>query len=164
MGRVIRTICKAGENLPAQIRTQIREALLSGLYPNKAELARRFRVTPNCIYQMLRTDPDLKEAYEIALKDQADKIAETAVALCLDDEFHPIAREKLIETMLPKLDPERFGENADLLQAASGTKQRRIIIAPVLPVVAVDENGIPVKKDEAVEAQEVKSESPLDAQ
>jgi hypothetical protein len=57
----------------------------------------------------------------------------------------------MIEFMLPKLNPRRYGENSEVLNNA-GRGVKRVAFVPVMPVVQVDENGIPI----------VQSKSPLE--
>lgn len=141
------------ESLPQKTKDNIEKLLLSGRHPSLVDIAHRCGVTLSTINAVLRNDPDLAEAYENAMAITANAIENAAVDMCLDEQQHPIARQKMIEFMLPKLNPRRYGENSEVLNNA-GRGIKRVAFVPVMPVVQVDDNGIPI----------VQSKSPLEQQ
>lgn len=158
------TLSSQGMRMRPFQRKAIIDMLESGQYPNLSQIARKAMVTRQTIYRMLREDPDLRQRWEAALAFQADDLANTAVEMCKDDSLNPIAREKMIEFMLPKLHPERFGEKTQL-DISMKNATRRVIVVPTLPTIEVDENGIPLKKqdcdEEVVEVNASVSPSPI---
>ena len=134
--------------LPAQ-RNQIIAMLESGKYPSLAQIARIAMVSPNTVRNMLRKDPDLRDRWQAALMFQADELAQTAIDICKDESVNAMAREKMLEFMMTKLHPERFGENAEQNNAMNNVS-KRVIMQEVMPVIEVDENGIPLSEKPAV--------------
>jgi len=138
------TTVRGVEISAVQIR-KIKADLLSGKHPQLSKIARRNGVSVCYIKRLLENDPELKQSYEDALLETAEEIEQAAVDMCLDDGINPIAREKMIEFCLPKMMPQRYGEQAELLSGV-GQRVKRIALVPVMPVVEVDANGIPVER------------------
>lgn len=129
------------------VNRKIRATLLSGERPQLATIARVNGVSRDYVQRMLDNDPELMSSYKTSLCVTAEKIEKAAVDMCLDDGVNPIARGKLIEFMLPKMMPEKYGEQAGLLNG-SGSGVKKIAINLVMPVIEVDQDGIPISKKE----------------
>ena len=141
------SVCN-GDVVSDIVNRKIRATLLSGGHPQLATIARANGVSRDYVQRMLDNDPELMASYKTSLCITAEEIEKAAVDMCLDDELNPVARGKLIEFMLPKMMPERYGENAGLSDAARNLPKFNISIN--LPVVQ--------KTEQVIEA---KSESPL---
>jgi len=140
-----------------EVQRKIRATLLSGKHPQLATIARENGVTRDYVQRMLDNDPELAASVRTAMAITAEQIEQAAVDMCLDDGVNPIAREKMIEFCLPKMMPEKYGEQASLLGA--GQAVRRIALVPVMPVIAVDENGIPIQQSKEAQGKVIDVEA-----
>lgn len=141
-----------GQVVSFEVQRKIRASLLSGKHPQIATVARACGVSSAYVRRMLDNDPELAASVKTSLEITAEQIEQAAVDMCLNDELNPIARQKMIEFCLPKMMPEKYGSQAELL-GHSGQSVKRIAIMPVMPVVAVDADGIPIKqkKEEVID-------------
>lgn len=134
------------------VKERIVDLLLSGKHPKISDVSYRVGVPASVVTKLLRDDEALAEAYENAMIITASEIESAAVDMCLDESQHPIARQKMMEFMLTKMNPKRYGENSEI-HNNHGKGIRRVALA-VLPVLKVDENGIPVADSQSPLKQE----------
>ena len=144
------------------VQRKIRATLLSGTQTKLSVIAKSNGVTVQYVRDMLNNDPELRASYETSLAQTAERIEEAAVSMCLDEDTNAIARQKMIEFMLPKLMPERYSEQAQIANSA-GLGVKRIAVVATLPVIKVDSDGIPIqeKSKDPTEIIDVKSTEPL---
>ena len=158
--QVMRTLTEAGAHIFPEQRAKIITMLESGCYPNVSMIARACKTTPQTIRNMFIKDPSLKERFHEAIAAKIDEVEESAIDLAINGN-NEIAKQKAQEFILKHKKPEDYGENAEALAAASKAV-RRIIVAPVLPTIAVDANGIPIQQNKTEpEVIDIQSESPL---
>jgi hypothetical protein len=141
---------KTEESLPVvseQTRNDIIRMLASGEFPVDADIARACRVPVKVVQQLVKSDPELAELRRQAELEMAQLIEKAAVELAISGR-NEIARQKSQEFLLKKLVPEKYGENAEQINPQN--MQKRIILMPALPVIAVDENGIPIESRQEV--------------
>lgn len=156
------TTVESGHHINDATRQKIIAMLTDGRHPVITNIARACKVSPSTIHYMLKKDPELRDRYETALAVTANEIENAAVDMCLDERTHPMARGKMIEFMLPRLNPTRYGEQAQTLGLA-GQAVKRIAIVAEMPVIETDANGIPIAKSQSPlepEVIEAKTVSP----
>lgn len=136
-----------GEVVSFEVQRKIRASLLSGRHPQLASIARECGVSRDFVQRMLDNDPELAASVRTSLAVTAEQIEKAAVDMCLDEGLNPIAREKMIEFCLPKMMPERYGEQASLL--GNGQTVKRIALVPCMPVIPVDADGIPIAQSQS---------------
>lgn len=132
-----------GKDVPYEVVRKIRATLLSGQNPQLATVARSCGVSRDFVQRMLDTDPELAAAVSTSMAMTGEEIERAAIEMCLDSEVNAIARQKMIEFCLPKMMPEKYGENAGLNDAAKSLP--KINISLTLPVVEKKEEVIEVK-------------------
>lgn len=122
-------------------RTKIITMLCSGEYPTDKEIADACDVKPAFIQKVLDEDPELAEYRTQARIEMIQRIEKSAMDMAISGR-HPIAQQKAQEFMLKHLVPEIYGDNASNINPG---KSKRINIKMDMPVISVDENGIPVE-------------------
>ena len=127
-------------------RNKIVRMLISGEFPVDAQIARECGVSVSVVKGMLDADPELRRLREESQEEMAQMIEQSAVNLAINGR-NEIARQKSQEFLLKKLMPDKYGEDADDRRTLKTLK--RIMLAKELPVVPVDENGIPVAQSES---------------
>lgn len=156
MAKVTRTLTEAGAHIYPEQRAKIVRMLESGCYPNLSMIARACQTTTATIRNMFNKDPSLKQKFHDAIEAKINEVEESAIDLAING-CNEIAKQKAQEFILKHKKPEEYGENAEALVAATKAV-KRIIVAPVLPTIAVDANGIPIQPNpepEVVEAEVV---------
>lgn len=151
---VSRTLTEQGAHIFPEQRAKIIAMLESGCYPNVSQIARACKTTRMTIWNMLHADPDLSKRFHSAVAAKIDEVEESAIDLAINGN-NEIAKQKAQEFVLKHKRPEEYGENAEVL-AAAARAVKRIIVAPQLPTIPVDSNGIPIefkKQEEPVEAE-----------
>ena len=138
----------AGERHIALLRKKVATLLESGRYPNLSKIAKECNVSRYFVQNMLNTDIELRRKYEDALATTADNLEQTAIEFVENEEINPVARGKLMETMLRAHRPERYSDQASMIAAQqAGSTVKRITIIAEMPVVPVDKDGIPIPQD-----------------
>lgn len=133
-------------NIPKDKYEQIVKMLVSGEFPIDAEIARAVDIPVKTIRELLKSDPKLAEMRRDSQIEMAQLIEQSAVNLATGGR-NEIARQKAQEFMLKHLMPEKYGEDAEINRSAQSLK--RVLLIKQLPVVEVDENGIPIAKSKS---------------
>ena len=144
------TLPSSPDQISEETRQKIIRMLISGEFPVDSAIARACNVKPSVITRMLAKDPQLAEYRMDAEREIAQNIERSAIELAMSAR-NEMARQKGQEFLLKKMMPEKYGDNASFSSSGSGAK--KIIVAPVLPVMKVNADGMPI--------EEAKSESPL---
>lgn len=130
---------------PAKIGEDVRERIVrmltSGEFPTDAEIARECNITVDVWQYLINHDSELKRLRKQAETEMVQQIERSSMQLAINGK-NQIARQKAQEFMLKKLMPDKYGENANINDSARSMK--RVIMVRELPVIDVDENGIPV--------------------
>lgn len=141
------TIAVATSNCTTQIspavRNKIIRALISGEYPVDADIAESCKVPVSVVEKLLSDDPELRELRRQAERRSAQLIERASVDLAIHGK-NQMARQKAQEFMLKHMMPDKYGDSVNAGKSAQSVK--RIMIVKELPVVDVDENGIPIAK------------------
>lgn len=124
-----------------ETRDRIITLLMSGEFPVDAEIARICDVPTRVVTDMLKNDPELTELRLQAQHEVAQLVEKAAVELAISGR-NEMAKQKSQEFLLRKLAPEKYGDNVE--QSSVRDTMKRIVLMPALPIVAVDENGIPI--------------------
>ena len=142
-----RTTAVTTSNCTAQIsptvRNRIIRALISGEHPVDSEIAADCNVPVSVVEKLLSDDPELRELRRQAERRSAQLIERASVDLAINGK-NQMARQKAQEFMLKHMMPDKYGDSVNAGKSAQSVK--RIMIVKELPVVDVDENGIPIAK------------------
>lgn len=137
----------ATSNCTAQIspavRNKIIRALISGEYPVDSDIAEACKVPVSVVEKLLSDDPELRELRRQAERRSAQLIEKASIDLAINGK-NQMARQKAQEFMLKHMMPDKYGDSVNAGKSAQSVK--RIMIVKELPVVDVDENGIPIAK------------------
>ena len=128
---------KLGED----VRDRIVRMLTSGEFPTDAEIARECNITVDVWQYLVNHDVELKRLKKQAETEMVQQIERSSMQLAINGK-NQIARQKAQEFMLKKLMPDKYGENANISDSARSIK--RVVMERALPVIDVDENGIPI--------------------
>lgn len=124
-------------------REMVIDLLSSDTLYTDAEIAKECDIPINEIQRVIYDDPDLCALRRYAERDMVQKIERSAMDLAIKGR-NEMARQKSQEFMLRKLKPEVYGDNADAFRDRKDYK--RILLVKELPVIPVDENGIPIAR------------------
>ena len=127
--------------VPRETRDKMVRMLVSGEFPIDSEIAEACNVPVAVVEQLLKSDPELAEVRRQSERQMAQMIERSSAQLAIGGR-NEIARQKAQEFMLKKLMPDKYGENANINDSARSMK--RVIMVRELPVIDVDENGIPI--------------------
>lgn len=125
------------------VRNRIIRALISGEYPVDAEIAEVCNVPVSVVEKLLSDDPELRELRRQAERRSAQLIERASVDLAINGK-NQMARQKAQEFMLKHMMPDKYGDSVNAGKSSQSVK--RIMIVKELPVVNVDENGIPIAR------------------
>lgn len=125
------------------VRNRIIRALISGEYPVDAEIAGACKVPISVVEKLLSDDPELRELRRQAERRSAQLIERASVDLAINGK-NQMARQKAQEFMLKHMMPDKYGDSVNAGKSSQSVK--RIMIVKELPVVNVDENGIPIAR------------------
>lgn len=125
------------------VRNKIIRALISGEYPVDADIAEVCKVPVSVVEKLLSDDPELRELRRQAERRSAQLIEKASIDLAINGK-NQMARQKAQEFMLKHMMPDKYGDSVNAGKSAQSVK--RIMIVKELPVVDVDENGIPIAK------------------
>ena len=141
------TTAVAASNGTAQIsptvRNKIIRALISGEYPVDAEIAAICNVPVSVVERLLSDDPELRELRRQAERRSAQLIERACFDLAINGK-NQMAKQRAQEFALKHIMPDKYGDSVNAGKSAQSVK--RIMIVKELPVVDVDENGIPIAK------------------
>lgn len=132
--------------VPDRVRKKIATLLISGEYPVDSEIALACDVDVSVVEKLLADDPELRELRRQAEKRSAQLIERASVDLAINGK-NQMARQKAQEFMLKHMMPDKYGDSVNAGKSAQSMK--RIMIVKELPVVDVDENGIPIAKSKS---------------
>ena len=125
------------------VRNKIIRTLISGEHPVDSEIAAICNVPVSVIEKLLSDDPELRELRRQAERRSAQLIERASADLATHGK-NQMARQKAQEFMLKHMMPDKYGDSVNAGKSAQSVK--RIMIVKELPVVDVDENGIPIAK------------------
>lgn len=135
---------KSDENAAIdKVKRGISEMLSSEEYYTDAEIGRACGISASDVQRLVNEDPDLRALRAQAEQEMVQKVERSALQLAIGGR-NEMARQKSQEFILRKLKPDVYGDNADLSRSAKS--QKRILLVEKLPVIAVDDNGIPIAK------------------
>ena len=126
-----------------RVKCKIARLLISGEHPVDSEIAEQCGVDTSVVEKLLSDDPELRELRRQAERRSAQLIERASVDLAINGK-NQMARQKAQEFMLKHMMPEKYGDSVNAGKSAQSVK--RIMIVKELPVVDVDENGIPIAK------------------
>lgn len=128
------------------VRNRIIRALISGEYPVDAEIADVCKVPVSVVERLLADDPELRDLRRQAERRSAQLIERASIDLAIHGK-NQMARQKAQEFMLKHMMPDKYGDSVNAGKSSQSIK--RIMIVKELPVVNVDENGIPIAKSKS---------------
>lgn len=131
--------------LPAIVQKRVRAMLEAGTR-HLTQVAKSCGVTTDAVKRLVESDPELKALHDAAYEEKMEEVEEAAFDICTDPEINPIARVKMIETMLKGRRSKIYNQSMSDPTQGGPAQAKRIIIAPVLPVVQVDANGVPLSE------------------
>ena len=129
--------------ISSAVRNRIIRTLISGEHPVDSEIAAICNVPVSVVEKLLSDDPELRELRRQAERRSAQLIERASVDLAIHGK-NQMARQKAQEFMLKHMMPDKYGDSVNAGKSAQSVK--RIMIVKELPVVDVDENGIPIAK------------------
>lgn len=140
-------------NLPPVVVRRIRDMLEAGTR-HITQVAKACGVGTAAVKRLIENDPELKALHEAAYEATMEEVEDAGIEICTNPEINPIARVKMIETFLKGRRSKVYNQALSDVTDTSGVQNiRRIVIAPVLPVVQVDSNGIPIDTPKTKEKQ-----------
>ena len=132
--------------IPPAVRNKIIRALISGEYPVDADIAADCKVPVSVVEKLLSDDPELRELRRQAERRSAQLIERALIDLAINGK-NQMAKQKAQEFALKHIMPDKYGDSVNAGKSAQSLK--RIMIVKQLPVVDVDENGIPIAKSKS---------------
>lgn len=138
--------------LPAVVQKRVKEMLIAGTR-HLTQVAKSCGVTTDAVKRLVDNDPELKALHDAAYEAKMEEVEDAAFDICTDPEINPIARVKMIETMLKGRKAKVYNQSMSDPTQGGPAQAKRIIIAPVLPVVQVDANGIPLSEKRGVQEE-----------
>ena len=127
-------------------REMVIDLLSSDNLYTDSEIAKECDIPVSEIQRVIYDDPDLRALRRYAEHDMVQKIERSAMDLAIKGR-NEMARQKSQEFMLRKLKPEVYGDNADAFRDKKVSK--RILLVKELPVIPVDDNGIPIARSQS---------------
>lgn len=138
--------------LPAVVVKRIREMLVEGTR-HLTRVAKACNVSTAAVRKIIDSDPELKALHDAAFEECMEDVEDAAFEMATNRDEHPVAREKMIEFLLKGRKRKTYGDDVDGAESAIPTK--RIVIAPILPVLKVDGNGAPIQETKKAEVIDV---------
>ena len=129
-----------------RVRKKIATLLISGEYPVDSEIALACDVDVSVVEKLLADDPELRELRRQAERRSAQLIERALIDLAINGK-NQMAKQKAQEFALKHIMPDKYGDSVNAGKSAQSMK--RIMIVKELPVVDVDENGIPIAKSKS---------------
>lgn len=121
-------------------REQIRELLLSDNIYTDGEIARKVKMSPVVVTELLSTDPEFLRLCRQRDIEISQKIERASIELALSGK-NQVAMQKAQELHLKKIMSDRYG---DLASAGARTARKRVNIVLELPETKTDANGMPI--------------------
>ena len=121
-------------------RKQICELLLSGELLTDGEIAKKVKLSPVVVTELLATDPEFLRLCRQRDIEISQKIERASVELALSGK-NQVAMQKAQELHLKKIMSDRYG---DLANAGARTARKRVNIVLELPETKTDANGMPI--------------------
>ena len=121
-------------------REQIRELLLSDNIYTDGEIAKKVKMSPVIVTELLSTDPEFMRLCRQRDIEISQKIERASIELALSGK-NQVAMQKAQELHLKKIMSDRYG---DLANTGTRTARRRVNVVLELPETKTDANGLPV--------------------